>query len=89
VRVNPTKIFIRQLEPPTSVELEYHRRGKTDGHAPSGPEGVPGVRQADESRVWGSFRTAAAVRVHQLRRWSATRPRRPQVGGRPLRPPER
>ena len=33
--------FIGQLELPMSAELECHRRGETDGHAPSGPEGVP------------------------------------------------
>jgi hypothetical protein len=64
----PDLIFIGQLELAISAELECHRRGKTDGQAPSGPKGVPGVRQADESCVRRSFGAAAAVRVHQLQR---------------------
>jgi hypothetical protein len=51
---------------PTSRSGSTERPLPTPRTAP--PEGVPAVRQADESCVRGSFRTAAAVHLHQLQR---------------------
>jgi hypothetical protein len=45
-----------------SEDVDWPARGKSDASVLSGPEGVPGLRQADEGCVRRSSGRAAAVR---------------------------